>query len=108
MNNRKILMLDLKHEVNNIDIVALIAIDHKGWPALIKYTPKDWWEDFMNGDDFIDIFDSKTPDKPGIYWWKGYFRVNTNVGRCMPNSEVDDWPGAWIGKWFPSGFGEQF
>ena len=78
---------------------ALVAIDHKGWPALIKYGPVDWWDEMMMGDDFVDVFDAPTPEKAGLYWWHGHYKPNQNAGRPMPNGEVDDWPGEWIGNW---------
>lgn len=80
-------------------IFALVAIDHKGWPALIEYGPTKWWDEMLMGDGFIDVFDAETPKEPGLYYWHGHYRANSNAGRFMPNGEVDDCSGEWIGKW---------
>lgn len=78
---------------------ALVAIDHKCRPALIEYGPVEWWDEFMAGDCFIDVFDARLPEEAGVYWWHGHYRANSNAGSAMPNGEVDDWPGEWVGKW---------
>jgi len=81
------------------DLWALVAIDHKGWPALIEYDPVDWWDEMLMGDGFVDVFGANLPEKAGVYRWYGNYVPNINVGRHMSNGEVDDWPGKWVGYW---------
>ncbi len=71
---------------NTTGLWALIAIDYKGYPALIKYGPVEWWNGIMMSDGFIDVFDAKLPKKAGVYWWHGSY-ISTD-----DSSE-------WIGKW---------
>jgi len=85
------------------NLVALVAVDIYSWPHLVRGTPSEWWEQMLQGDNFVDIFDAKTPEEPGIYWWRGYYRPNQNAGRAMPNGEMDDWPGQWIGVFTKDG-----
>lgn len=87
------------------DLWALVAIDHKGCPALIKYGPVEFWDGMMMDVDFVDVFDAETPKKAGLYRWSGSYKPNQNVGRPMPNGEVDDWPGVWDGEWEEKGIG---
>lgn len=92
-------MINIKPNSPPIPVWALLAIDHKGWPALISYNPKEWWDEIMMGDNFVDVFDAKLPEEPGLYWWHGHFRPNCRAGQPGPNGEIDDWPGEWCGTY---------